>query len=172
MKFVKGVNPKPYLVYSIIAALLYCVPLIFFINRADFSDAWLLYLGNFLFMLMIVWFLMTFNFKRDENAGTLAMFTASSITVVMGTIMAVILSLLLVVMLIPGLFQPGVADKVLINEPAQSVDGKTNGLIFMVLANAVFGNISCGMFVSIIFPFTLKGDQTREKVPRKKQAEL
>ncbi|RYY30749.1 MAG: hypothetical protein EOO04_03990 [Chitinophagaceae bacterium] len=172
MKFVKGVNPKPYLVYSIIAALLYNVPLIFFINRADFSDAWLLYLGNFLFMLMVGWFLMTFNFKRDENAGTLVMFTASSITTVIGAIFAVLVSLFLILVLVPGIFQPGLADKVLVNEPAQSVDGKTNGLVFMVLVNAVFGNVFCGMFVSIIFPFALKGDQTREKVPRKKQAEL
>jgi len=172
MKFVKGVNPKPYLVYSVIAALLYGVPSVFFISRADFSYAWLLYLGNFLFMLMVVWFLMTFNFKRDENAGSLAMFTASSITTVMGAIFSLVLSLLLLAILVPGIFQPGLADKVLINEPAQSVDGKTNGLVFMVVVNAVFGNIFCGMFVSIIFPFTLKGDQTREKVPRKKQAEL
>jgi predicted membrane protein len=172
MTFLNGTKLKPYLIYSGMAALIYCLPLIFFLKAADYSSAWMLYGGNFLFLLIVVFFVTTFNFKRDENAGSLAMFTASVITTVLGTIFAVILSLILLTVFVPGLFQPGVPEKVLLNEPAQIVDGKTDGLIFMVIANAIIGNTACGMFVSIIFPFTLKGDQTKEKVPTRKQAEL
>jgi hypothetical protein len=168
----KGIKLRPYVIHSLVAALLYCLPLIFFLKTADYTRAWLLYTGNFLFLLVIVYFLFVFNAKRDENAGTLAMLTASSITTIMGTIMALIFSLILLVVFIPGLLSSGSPAKHLINEPANSIQGKTDGLVFMIIANSVIGNVSCGLFAAIIFPFSLKGDQTKEKVPKKKQAEL
>lgn len=168
----KGIRVRPYIVHSLVAALVYCVPLIFFLRSSDYTQAWLLYLGNFLFLLVIMYFLFVFNARREENAGTLVMLTASTITTVMGTIMSVILGLILLSIFVPGLFASGTPDKVLVNEPANTVNDKTHGLIFMVLANSIIGNISCGLFVAIIFPFALKGDQRREKTPKRKQAEL
>jgi Na+/proline symporter len=168
----KGIRLRPYIIHSLVAALLYCLPLIFFLKMADYTRAWLLYSGNFLFLLVIVYFLFVFNARRDENAGTLAMLTASSITTIMGTIMALILSLVLLVIFIPGLFNSGSPVKHLINQPANSIHDKTNGLVFMIIANSIIGNVSCGLFAAIIFPFSLKGDQTKEKTPKKKQAEL
>ena len=168
----KGIKLKPYVLHSLVAALVYCLPVIFFLKTADYTRAWLLYTGNFLFLLVIVYFLFVFNAKRAENAGTLAMLTASSITTVMGTLMAVMISLLLLVVFVPDIFQSGTTSRVLQNEPANSVIDKTEGLAFMVISNAIIGNISCGLFAAIIFPFTLKRDQTKEKVPHHKQAEL
>jgi len=168
----KGIRLKPYIIHSLVAALVYCITVIFFLKFADYTKTWVLYTGNFLFLLVIVYFLFVFNAKRDENAGTMAMLTASVITTVMGVAMSLIISLILMAVLVPGLFDAGTADKMLVNEPANMVRGKTDGLIFMVLANAIIGNISCGMFAAIIFPFSLKGDQTKEKVPDRKQAEL
>jgi len=168
----KGIRLRPYIIHSLVAALVYCIPVIFFIRLADYTRAWLLYTGNFLFLLVIIYFLFAFNAKREENAGTLPMLTASVITTVMGTVMAVILSILLLFIIVPGLIHPGVPEKVLINEPANTTNGKGDGLLFMVIANAIIGNISCGLFAAIIFPFSLKADQTKEKVPKRKQAEL
>ena len=153
----KGINLKPYITHALMAALLYCLPVIFFLKAADYTRAWELYIGNFLFLLVIVLFLFTFNKKRDENAGTLLMLTASSITTVLGTITAVILGLGLLLIFVPGLLQPGIPDKVLINAPGNSVLDKTDGLVFMVISNAIIGNVSSGLFVSIIFPFSMKG---------------
>jgi len=163
---------RPYIIHSLVAALLYCLPLIFFLKTADYTRAWLLYSGNFLFLLAIVYFLFVFNARRDENAGTLAMLTASSITTIMGTIMALILSLILLLVFVPGLLNSGSPVKHLINQPANSIQDKTNGLVFMIIANSIIGNVSCGLFAAIIFPFSLKGDQTKEKSSNKKQAEL
>ena len=153
----KGINLKPYITHALMAALLYCLPVIFFLKAADYTRAWELYIGNFLFLLVIVLFLFTFNKKRDENAGTLLMLTASSITTILGTIAAVILGLGLLLIFVPGLLQPGTPDKVLINAPGNSVLDKTDGLVFMVISNAIIGNVSSGLFVSIIFPFSMKG---------------
>ncbi|MET0299950.1 MAG: hypothetical protein ABW036_09315 [Flavitalea sp.] len=168
----KGINVKPYIIHAAMAALLYCLPVIFFLKYADYTLTWILYVGNFLFLLVIALFLFTFNRRRDENAGTLVMLTASCITTVLGTIISVVLALVLLVIFIPGLFQSGVPDKILENGPAASILDKSEGLIFLVITNAIIANAVCGVFVSIIFPFAMKGDQTKEKVPKRKQAEL
>jgi hypothetical protein len=168
----KGTNLKPYIAYSLIAAMVYIIPVIFFLKAADYTRAWLLYLGNFLFLLAIAFFLFSFNRKRERNAGTLVMLTATSIATVIGTALAFILSLGLLFIFVPDLFQPGTTERALAGAPDNSVLDKTNGLMFMVLANSLVGNISCGHFVAIIFPFAMKGDQTKEKVPKRKQAEL
>ena len=164
----KPFNPKPYLIYGLVAAVVYCIAVIIFLSNPDFSQGWLLYLGNLLFLFVIVAFLYAFNRKRSENAGTLAMLTAGHIATVAGIVISCILAFILLVIMVPG--WPGGSDKVLTGEPT-SYD-TTRGLSFMVFATAVIGNFAAGSFVSIIFPFALKADQTRERVPRKKQAEL
>lgn len=42
-----------YLSFALAAALVYSIPVYFFITEADYTRSWLLYLGNFLFMIVI-----------------------------------------------------------------------------------------------------------------------
>jgi len=167
----RHIHLRPYIVHALIAAILYCIPVTIFLQKAMFEQAWLLYLGNFLFLIVITLFLFSFNKKRNQNAGALAMLTAGNITTILGVLISCLLVLILLIIFVPGLFAYGMAAKTLKDAPANTVRDKTNGLNFMIFANAIIGNISTGAFVSIIYPFALKGDQTKEKVPRK-QAEL
>jgi uncharacterized membrane protein len=160
-----------YLKFAALAAIVYCIPVIFFLRGGDYTDAWLLYIGNFLFLFPIMLFLFRFNWQRKQNASSVSMLSAGHITTAIGVIMSCILCLILMLIMVPGYLQSGTADKVLQDAPANMVDDKTNGLSFMVFADAIFGNVSTGSFISIIYPFSLKRDQTKEKVPRK-QAEL
>jgi hypothetical protein len=168
----KPFNPKPYLIYGLLAAVVYCIPVTVFLSDPEYSQGWLLYLGNLLFLFVIVAFLFAFNRKRSENAATLAMLTAGHIATLFGIVISCVLAFLLLVIMVPGYLGAGEADKVLTNEPANITYDKTRGLSFMVFATAIIGNFAAGSFVSIIFPFALKADQTRETVPRRKQAEL
>lgn len=168
----KPFNPKPYLIYGLLGAVVYCIPVTVFLSNPDFSQGWLLYLGNLLFLFAIVAFLYAFNRKRSENAATLAMLTAGHIATLIGIVISCLLAFILLVIMVPGYLGPGEAEKVLTGEPANTTDDKTRGLSFMVFATAIIGNLSTGSFVSIVFPFAMKADQTREKVPRRKQAEL
>lgn len=168
----KPFNSKPYLFYGLLGAVAYCIPVTIFLSEAEYSQGWLLYLGNLFFLFAIVAFVYAFNKKRDENAGTLAMLTAGHIATVTGIVISCILAFLLLVIMVPGYLSAGTTDKVLTGQPANTVFDKTRGLSFMVFATAIIGNLSAGSFVSIIFPFAMKADQTREKVPRRKQAEL
>jgi hypothetical protein len=168
----KPFEPKPYLIYGLVAALVYCVPVVIFLSNPDYSQGWLLYLGNLLFLFPIIAFLYAFNKKRSENAATITMLAAGHIATLGGVIIACVIAFLLLLFMVPGYLSGGETGKVLTGEPANITDDKTRGLSFMVFATAVIGNFAAGSFASIIFPFALKADQTREKVPRRKQAEL
>lgn len=161
----KKIHWQRYLAYAIVAAILFAIPVIFYLIKANYTQAWLLYLGNFLFLFVITAFLFSFNKRRKHDASTISMLTAGHITTLMGVVIACLLCLILVLVL-------GVSEhKVLAQAPANTIKGKAGGMNFIIFANAVFGNIVAGSTASIIFPFVLKRDQTREAVPRK-QAEL
>src|ERR1700754_1619424 len=121
----KPFNPKPYLIYGLLGAVVYCIPVTVFLSNPAFSQGWLLYLGNLLFHFVIVAFLFGFNKKRSENASTLAMLTAGHITTLMGLVISCVLAFLLLVIMVPA-------------EPV--VNESTRGLNFMVFATAVIGN--------------------------------
>lgn len=161
----KKIHWRRYLTYAIVAAILYVIPVIFFLKRANYSDAWLLYLGNFLFLFVVTAFLFAFNKQRQQNATTVSMLTAGHITAIMGIIIACIFCTALVFAF------NATAHKVLADAPANTVKDSSGGMGFMLFANAIFGNIVAGSSASIIFPFVLKRNQTKE-VGTRKQDEL
>lgn len=164
----KPFNPKPYLIYGLMGAVVYCIPVTIFLSDPEYAQGWLLYLGNLFFLFAIVAFVYAFNRKRSENAGTLAMLAAGHIATLAGIIASCLIAFLLLVILVPGYLDGGATTQV----PVNSVYDKTRGLGFMVFATAIVGNLAAGSFVSIVFPFALKADQTRERVPGRNQAEL
>ena len=160
-----------YLRFAILAAIAYCIPVLFFLRDATYKEGWLLYTGNFLFLFPVLLLLVQFNRQRKGNASSIAMLKAGGLVTITGIIVSCLLCLLLMLMMVPGILHAGPTEKFLENKPANMVNDKTNGLSFMVFANAVVGNISTGLFISILYAFSLKGDQTKENVPPK-QAEL
>ena len=167
----KHIHWQHYLKYALMAAILYSIATIFYLSRASFTQAWWLYMGNFGFLIVIILSLFAFNRQRRQNASTVSMMTGGLITVITGIIIAVIAGFILVLFFVPGFLHAGPAEKLLSNAPANTIKDKTEGLSFMLFANAIVGNFSVGLAACIIFPFTLKRDQTSEKVPQK-QAEL
>lgn len=161
----KNLKILPLVKFSVVAAILFSIPMFFFLRDSTFSQAWLLYLGNFLFMLAIAGYLLYFNERKDENASTTSQLLTGHVVTVIGVILSVIISLIALSIFIPGIFQSGTPDKVLEQAPAQDQGRKTNGLVFMVLMNAVVGNVSTGSFVSIILAYYQKRDQTKEGIP-------
>jgi uncharacterized membrane protein len=160
-----------YLAYAVTAAIIYSLAVAFFLQDSTYSESWLLYLGNALFMVVIVLFLFSYNRRREKNARSMAMLKAGFVTSTMGVIISCLLCFILLSIMIPGLFHSGTPDKVLTGEPVNTVPDKTHGMLFMIFGSAIIGNLAVGMFVCIIFPFTLKGDQTKENVSSE-QAEI
>ena len=97
------------------------------------------------------------------------MLAAGHIATITGVVISVVLSFLLILIFVPGFLDQPVPDKVLRSEPSNVIKDKTEGLAFMIFMTATVGNFSAGSFVTIIFPFSLKKDQTKEKVTREQR---
>lgn len=120
----KRIHWSRYFLFSILAAVLYCVVIYFFLTDTTYSR-----------------------------------------------VISCLLCFALVVRMVPGLFDSGPPQKVLEGAPANTVHDKTRGFLYMIFGGAIIGNAAAGFFISIIFPFALKGDQTKERVDSK-QSEL
>lgn len=163
----KNIQWGTYLIWGSVAAVAYSIPAFFYIRNSMFRDSWLLYVGNFLFLLVLAAFVITFNRKRRDNASTGAMVLTGHIVTVIGVVLSVVLALIMLsVMNSNGMFGGGRPQEVLEDTPANGgANGRSNGLILFLIASAIIGNVSAGSFISIILPYTTKGDQTKEKVP-------
>ncbi|HVW63057.1 MAG TPA: hypothetical protein VHC48_23565 [Puia sp.] len=159
----KGLHWKKYLKYGIIAAILFCIPVFFFLKDITWSQSWLLYLGNALFMVVVAVTLVLFNRQQKSSASSTSLVLAGVIVTVLGIIISCLICILLLSIMIPGLYHSGTPGKVLTGEPVNAVPDRSRGPVYMVLFNATMGNICTGLFICIIFPFTLKSDQTKEK---------
>jgi len=152
-----------YLTYGILAAILFCIPMIIFISSANFSSTWWLYVGNILFLLAIVFFMLKFSRRKGEDPSTQTMVAAGHITTITGIVISLIVAIIALFIFVPDLFASGQSDTVLENAPSQTGTGKTHGLVFILLMNTIIGNLVAGSFPSIILPYTSKRDQTKDR---------
>ena len=154
----KNHSIKSYLVYSLVAALLYSILAYLFIRNQTFNSSWMLYIGNALFGCCIAVFIILFNKKRKENASIETMIVAGHIVTIMGIIIACLISLLLF-LLMSEVSHPLQQTDVLNNAPPQMESGKRNQFLLSLFLNAVIGNVSVGAFLSLIISYASKRDQ-------------
>jgi hypothetical protein len=151
-----------YIKYSVLAAVLFCVTVFIFLKDSTFEGTWWLYVGNALFGVAIALFMLWFNKTKREDASSSSLVMAGHITTVMGIIISCVLSYILLIMLVPGLFQSGEANTAVEGAPATVDTGKTDGLVFIVFMNAIVGNVCTGSFISLILGYSAKRDQTKD----------
>jgi multisubunit Na+/H+ antiporter MnhC subunit len=151
-----------YIKYSVLAALLFCITVFIFLRDSTFTGTWWLYVGNALFGVAIALFVLWFNKTKREDASTSSLVVAGHITTVIGIIISCIVSYLLLIMFVPGLFQGGEADVAAEGAPATVDTGKTDGLVFMIFMNAIVGNVAVGSFVALLLPYSAKRNQTKD----------
>jgi low temperature requirement protein LtrA len=151
-----------YIGYSVLSAMLFCITVIYFVAQADYTDTWVLYVGNGLFMIGVVLFMIYYNKRKNEDASSTSLVMSGHIVVIAGIVLSCIISFIILAIGVPGLFQSGQADKVLADSLPTVDTGKTDGLIFFVYMNAIVGNVATGSFAAIIFAYTVKRDQTED----------
>lgn len=152
-----------YLTYGVLAAILFSIPMIIFLSSAKFSSTWWLYIGNVLFLLSIVFFMLSFNKKKGEDPSTQTMVAAGHMTTITGIIISIIIAVIALLIFVPDIFSSGQSDSVLENAPSTTGTGKTHGMIFMIFMNAVIGNLVAGSVPSILLSYTAKRDQTKDR---------
>lgn len=157
------INIRATIISAILAAIVFCVPASIYINRASYRDTWLLYLGSFLFFVVIWVHTMIDSSRRKHNESTVAMVFASHVVTIAGIILSCLACFILLLLMVPGYLQPGTPEKILTGEPANSLIDKTDGLSFDIFFAATFINFSVGSFTGIVLPFALKRNQARDK---------
>jgi hypothetical protein len=157
------VNIRATIIAAITGAIMFCVPVAIYISQATYRATWLLYLGSFLFFIVMWVHTMLDSKHRRNNESTVALVFASHTATIAGIILSCIICFLLLVMMVPGYLHPGEADKVLTGEPANTIIDKTDGLSFDIFFAATFINFSVGSFTGIVLPFYMKRNQTRDR---------
>lgn len=157
------VNIRATIITAIIAALVFCVPASIYISRASYRDTWLLYLGSFLFFITIWVHTMMDSLRRKNNESTVALIFASHMATIAGIILSCLACFILLTVMVPGYLQPGMADKVLTGEPANTIIDKTDGMSLDIFMAATIINFSVGSFAGIVLPFYMKRNQTRDR---------
>ena len=139
--------------YSIVPAVLYIVPAIIFLRDETFSQTWLLYVGNALFLCYVFLFeLLLFNRQHITNSSI----TAGLAVTITGVIISCVLVLLCTLLFAPGLFHLGSSGIGLTNKPPALAQKSTFPIWFILFATATIGNFSAGAFSSIMTGTVLK----------------
>src|SRR6476620_2218965 len=113
--------------YSILPAILYIIPLIIFMLDKTFSETWLLFLGNALFLCYI--FAFGVYYAKQQNKITSPLNAGLAVTLT-GIIFTCILVLMVILIFAPGVFHIG-SSRPLEDTPAALPNKNSHGVIFM-----------------------------------------
>lgn len=141
---------------SIYPALLYGISVVFFLKDEKYSDTWLLFLGNALFLFCIFIFGVIDSRKKNKNASK--SFNGFAITLT-GVFFSCIIILLLTLVFAPNVYHIGSSNEVLQATPAAITKKNQHGLLLMMLANATIGNFCAGTFATLLSKSTFQKEQ-------------
>ncbi len=147
-----------YIVYGGLAALLYCIPMIYFVHLADYHNTWMLFGGNVLFLFGILTYMLAFAKRKGQNPSTQTMTAAGHLATVFGIVISCI-----VVLITLAFFSPALNGNVMADAPSQTGNGNTHDLVLFVFMCAIIGNLCGGSFISIIISYASKKNQTKDK---------
>jgi len=152
-----------YFRYSFIPAFIACIPMFFFLRDAKFTETWLLYLGDALFLFSMIVVMLILNKKAAGYPATGSLLIVGHTITIFSIVIIAIVAFILFLVFVPDLFNSD-AGRTLKQTPANMIHGNTNGLAFIVFMNALFGTGSAGSFASIIMSYSMKKEQRGDRV--------
>jgi carbon starvation protein CstA len=152
-----------YFIFGLLAAIAFCIPVMFYLRTPEFKDTWLLFLGNAFFLVVISVYILLLNKRNNENASTQNLNAAGHVVSIVGVVLACIISFILLILVVPDLFSSGTSDTVMEGSHTTTAGGRTDGLVFMLYMCAIIGNFAAGSFASIILPYAAKKNQKKDK---------
>lgn len=155
-------HAKDYFLYGSVAALLFVLPVWYFLMRADYAQSWVVYSGCILFMFVIMLYAMRLIHRRQDHTSAVTMLLAGHLCVLTGILLSVLFSGILCFLYIPGFLSGHSADGFLTHAP-EGLNRNNTGTVFQVFFPAVLGNLGAGSFMSVIISYVLKPNQTEDK---------
>jgi hypothetical protein len=152
---------REYLMYGAIAALLFTIPVWYYLRQASYENGWLVFLGCALFMFVIMFYTVKLTRRRTDYKSAVTMLIAGHLCVVAGTIIAILLSLSVAAVYLPGFLNSGSQQHFLEGAPPNS-GSSFKSVIFQVLVAATLGNLAAGSFIVVVISYALKFNQTKD----------
>ncbi len=153
---------RPTLIYSALAALLFSIGVLVYVREGSYEETWIVYCGNFAFMLVMLYHALHDSKIRGNNESTVALVFSCHVATIIGIIISTLLSFIILTVFVPGYIGTSRADVILQGEPANVIHDNTDGMGFIIYMCATVINFSVGSFCGIIIPFTAKRDQRRD----------
>ena len=141
---------REYFIYGSIAALLYMIPVWFFLKNNAFQNLYLLFVGSLLFMFCIFFYAYKLIYRPYPSRKAVAMLTAGNLASMVGVAISVILVLISVFLFFPHLIKEVPHNQVLSGSPVTLQPDRPIGLLGTILLVTIIGNIAVGSFISII----------------------
>lgn len=152
-----------YLFFGAMAALLYLIPLFFYLTNNRYENSYYLYIGNALFFLVIFYYNMRLLYRPYDKSRAVSMLMSGHLATICGVIISVLVATLLMVAFQPGLFTAKSSDAILNNAPANAEVIRPSGWLFMIYVNAIICNFGAGALISIMVSYAGKRNQTKDK---------
>lgn len=138
---------KKYFLKGLFAAALYCIGVVLFLIKEDYTSMWLLYVGNALFLASIASMLyMHYRKQHFESPIVAETFSGYELTLT-GTVLSVILSAILY-LLFEFVIRGGRGEAIS-SAPAGLSADNFNGMLVVLFMTAVICNTTAGFFASL-----------------------
>ena len=135
-------HQREYALFGAIAAILYIIPVWYFLQNATYQAAGIVYIGTILFMFVIFAYHLKLIRRQSDYKSAWRMAVAGHIVILVGIMLSVILSLLLCL-----------------------IYGPNGSALQVIFLTATIGNFGTGAFISVLCSYVIKPNQTKDETP-------
>jgi cobalamin synthase len=148
--------------YGFIAALLYIIPVWYYLYEASYRNGWVVYIGSIFFMFVIMLYSFKLSRRKPEYKSSWMMIVAAHSAVMAGIILSVVLTFCLCLLYIPG-FLTGHSPSDFLQYAPAGLNNKNIDTVMQVFVPATIENFGAGGFMAVLGPYVFKRNQTRDK---------
>ena len=152
-----------YFLFGLLAAVLYIIPVEFFLNSDKYENFYYLYIGSGLFMIAIFYHTFRLIDRPYDKSRAVSMMMSGLLTTIAGVIISAIMVFISVYIFFPDLFSTNQVTDMIKDAPATWQPRYPFNLLFMILGVTVIVNMLIGSFVAVVTSYATKRDQTKDK---------
>jgi hypothetical protein len=152
-----------YFLFGLLGAVLYSIPLEFFLYSDKYDNFYYLYIGVGLFMAAIFYHTYRLIDRPYDKNRAVSMMMSGLLTTVTGVILASIIAFISVFIFFPDLFSTHQVINMVQGAPATGQPRYPFDLLFMILGVTIIMNMLVGAFVAVMTSYATKRDQTQDK---------
>ncbi|HTB51305.1 MAG TPA: hypothetical protein VK718_00915 [Ferruginibacter sp.] len=152
-----------YFLFGLLAAVVYSIPVEFFLNSDKYENFYYLYIGSGLFMAAIFYHTYRLIDRPYDKNRAVSMMMSGLLTTVVGVLIASLIAFISVFAFFPDLFSSHPVINMVKDAPVDGQPKYPFNLLFMILGVTIIVNMLIGSFVAVVTSYATKRDQTRDK---------